>query len=398
MPIDTQLERLPYDHEKFVDRADEVRLVVDKAQRSAASLHEERRVVIFHGARGSGKSWLLREIEYWLNETLPDDLVLYLDLAEFTAQPVDDAVQILIHRIWKAAETRTGRGTIQVREDERLDVLAEALVTAVRRVGVLVLLLDHVDESSSDLLALLEDRCFSPLAVLPNALIVLAGRGKEYVWKRPELRLKSEERDLSYFDLPCTREQIEKQVPQPTPSADEIQALSGGYPWSNYILGIHHANKSAALDQCVGVLLHDLPVAAADMDHLRALCVLHAFSDMMIPYMFSAYFNQPDHKNWEYRQCRQVRQALIQTTLVKWNEPNGGYVIDEALRRVLEHQLYEQDRVIWERLHTAARDLFAQWQQEYPRTAGRWEAEVAYHAGKLIRGPFRMPKSQEENP
>jgi hypothetical protein len=395
--MDLQLERLVYDRRKFVDRADEVWLVIDKAQRLAARLHEGRRVVIFHGARGSGKSWLLREIEYRLNEALPDALALYLDLAEFTARQVDDAMQILIHRIWKAAETRTGRGTIQIREDERLDVLAEALVTAVKRVGVLVLLLDHVDEASSDLLALLEDWFLSPLAVSSNTLIVLAGRGREYVWKSPGLRLGSEERSLSYFNLPSTQEQLQKQVPQLAPSADEIQALSGGYPWSNYILGIHHTNKTAALDQCVTALLHNLPVTAADLDHLRAMCVLRAFGDMMIPYMLAAYFNEPDYRNWGYRQCRQVRQALIQTALVKWNEPSGGYMIDEALRHVLEHQLYERDRATWERLHTTARDLFVQWQQEYPRTAGRWEEGVTYHNGKLDHGPFWMPELVKSN-
>jgi hypothetical protein len=396
MPMDIQSERLPYDHLKFVNRADEVRLVVDKVQRLAAGLHEERRVVIFHGARGSGKSWLLREIKHSLQTTSLPVLCACANLSDEYDGPVDEAVRAILQQIYHAlAEPASPSLLDNIKTEQWTELLAQEAKKPGR---TLVVMFDHVDESSSDLLALLEDRCLSPLAVLPNALIVLAGRGKEYVWKRPELRLKSEERDLTYFDLPCTREQIEKQVPQPTPSADEIQALSGGYPWSNYILGIHHANKSAALDQCVVVLLHDLPVAAADLDHLRALCVLHAFSDMMIPYMFSAYFSQPDYKNWGYRQCRQVRQALIQTTLVKWNEPNGGYVIDEALRRVLEHQLHERGRTAWERMHTAARDLFAQWQEEYPRTAGRWQAEVAYHDGKLTHGPYWMPESQEEKP
>jgi hypothetical protein len=37
-------------------------------------------------------------------------------------------------------------------------------------------------------------------------------------------------------------------------------------------------------------------------------------------------------------------------------EEMGGYVMDEALSHVLEHRMYEHDRLIWER-STAARDF-----------------------------------------
>lgn len=385
-------ERLPYDHGKFVNRANEIWLVIDKARELASSHPVEKRVVIFYGARGSGKSWLLQEIHYLLKAEHPSIPCVYLDLSTYGSRPSDEAVRAIIGQI---LQTLAGPSTESSLSNAMLDQWSALLVNGVNRPALMVLLFDHVDESHRDLLTLLEDRCLSPLAVLPNTLIVLAGRGREYVWRGPELRLRSEERDLPYFDLPCTQEQLDKQVPHPIPSADEIQILSGGYPWSNYLLGKHRDDKATALQQCVTILLGDLLGSEVDYAHLQALCVLRAFSDEMIPPMLAAYFDEPDYLKWQYRRYRQVRQALIRTTLVKWDEPCGGYVIDEALRRVLEHQLYERDPEIWERSHTAARDLFDAWQKEYPRTAVRWEKEMAYHAGRLTHGSLWMPQQEE---
>ena len=394
--MSAQPERLFYSHDKFVDRAYEVRLLIDKARRLAAGSHEENRVVIFHGMRGAGKTWLLHEIGYQLKQTLSNVLTVYLDLGEFSDTPVNNALQAIVCRIRDAIESKTGPSPFWVRGDERLEALTGMLLSSVRRMGVLVLLFDYVDESPHELLALLEDRCLAPLAVLPSVLIILAGRGREYIWKSPELRLKSEERDLAHFDLPSTLEQLKKQVPQPAPPADEIQPLSAGYPWSNYILGANPANRADALDKIVEYLLSGLPVSKNDRDHLEALCVLRMFSDEMIPSMFAAYFNDPTYQTLGYRQRREARQALVRAALVRWGEQRGGYQIDEALSHVLENRLYERDRATWERLHTAARDLFREWTETYPRTAARWQKEVEYHKGRLTHGPLWTPDGQEE--
>ena len=127
----------------------------------------------------------------------------------------------------------TGFGSLSAASD--LAGQASTVINNVRRLNrVLVLLVDYVDESTNDLLNRLEDHCLSPLAVEPNALIVLAGRGREYIWKGPELRLKSEEHDLSPFDPVQTLEQLRKQAPQAAQYSDEIFELSAGVPWSNY--------------------------------------------------------------------------------------------------------------------------------------------------------------------
>ena len=388
--------RLSYDPSKFVDRHKELQLVVGKAKDLAVGSRVEKRIVVFHGARGAGKTWLLLEIERCLKQELATVLTLYLDLNGFSASPPDEAVRAIINRIRAAIKEKGSPGPFQARPGEKLETLTEALVEDVRRLGTLVLLFDHVNESPRDLLALLEDRCLSQLAVEPQALIVLAGRGKEYTWKAMELRLRCEECDLPNFDLSCTREQLEKQAPQAEPSAEKIYPLTAGYPWSNYIIGAHPTSRAEALERCAEFLLSGLPVTP-NRAHLEALCVLRSFNDEMIPDLFAAYFDDPDYQKWGYRQCREARQALTgDTTVVRWNEASGGYVIDEAIGHVLENWLHECNRLTWERLHSAARNLFQEWREKYPRTASRWQKEVDYHDGKLANGPLWAPPDQEE--
>jgi len=381
-------ERPPYDHNKFVDRVDEVRLVVEKATKLASGQPEDKRVVIFHGARGAGKSWLLKEIEYQLKKQLPNMLTIYLDLLDYSDSSPEDAVRAIIGQTRSPIANQLGLGPSQAPQDDSLPTLALALVDDAKRVRVLFLLIDHVNESSREMLALLEDRCLALLAVEPRVLIVLAGRGREYRWRGMELRLGSRECELPYFELSWTREQLKRHDPELAQVADEIQSLSAGYPWSNYILGVNRANRADALAQCVEFLIGGLPVSDDDRDHLEALCVLNAISDEMIPRMFTAYYNDPTYLTWRYRQYREARQTLIRTTLVKWKEEMGGYVMDEALCHVLEHRMYEHDRPTWERLHQAACDLFRDWVGKYPRTADRWQKEMAYHDWKLTHGPF----------
>ena len=54
LPESESPDRLPYDHDKFVDRHEELRFVIDKIRRLATS-GLERRVVVFRGAHGSAR-------------------------------------------------------------------------------------------------------------------------------------------------------------------------------------------------------------------------------------------------------------------------------------------------------------------------------------------------------
>ncbi len=382
--------RLPYDHSKFVDRKKEVQWVQDKIECLIDGEPLNRRTIIFHGQRGAGKSWLLQEVMYQ-NEKKGGMLIFYLDLATFAEQQPGKAVRLAIKRLHQMVAQIVGPAAAGFQAANSLDQQTDWLVADAEQLSaILVLLLDHVNESEEDLLEILEDRLLAPLINLPKTLLVMAGRGKQYVWKSPELRIRSDEWDLAPFKLPDTQAQIEKQVPRPSLPVDEIQRVCGGYPGSNYTLAQGSDDPVTALENCVLELIDDwltVPQPPAQREHLEALCVLRAFSEAMIPHILAAYFEDPAYLDWKHRQCRQVRQSLVSTTLVKWDEPSGGYAIDDALRRILCNWLYEAHLDAWTRLHTAARDLFTEWIKEYPRTAERWREASAYHAEKLAHGP-----------
>jgi predicted AAA+ superfamily ATPase len=60
---------------------------------------KEKRVVIFHGARGAGKSWLLHEIEYQLKKRLANIPTIYLDLLDYFNPSPEDAVRAIIGQV-----------------------------------------------------------------------------------------------------------------------------------------------------------------------------------------------------------------------------------------------------------------------------------------------------------
>jgi len=392
-------ERLPYSHDQFVNRQIEIELVLKQVQRLLDGEPVERRTVIFHGQRGSGKSWLLQEIAHRLQDQ-SQVLPLYLDLGEYGKKAPDDAVRGIIEQIHRSVADSVGPAATGFHTMADLDRMSTWLVTDVEQMGgVLALLLDHVDESDKALLEPLEDHLLASLINVPGVKLVLAGRGKGYPWKSPPLRLKSEEYDLGPFEETHIQEQLEKQALHPTPPVDQVKQWGGGFPWNNYLLVEYLADRGIALENCLAALLGDLLERVKpplDRAYLEALCVLRAFSDEMIPPMLAAYFNDRAYLDWKYGQYRQVRQSLVGTTLAKWDSSSGSYVIDKALCCVLEHWLYEAHQEVYTCLHTAACDLFNKWTNQYPRTADRWQKEAAYHAGKLAHGPAWSSEEKEE--
>jgi Ni2+-binding GTPase involved in maturation of urease and hydrogenase len=377
-------QRLPFDHDKFVDRADEVKLVLEKAQRLAAASYLDKRTVIFHGARGSGKSWLLQEIAHQLQQNSTRALVVYIDLMSLSTLPVDEAVQQVLSQIDDGVTVGTGFSSLSTASD--LASQANALVNNAQRLNkVLVLLIDHVYESTKDLLAKLEDHCLSPLAVEPNILIILAGRGREYIWKGPELRLKLEEHELSPFDSVLTLEQLRKQAPQAAKYAEEIYELSAGVPWSNYLLRALPASKTDALQHTKELLLGSETQVLA-RPYLEALSVLRAFDENCMPVMFAVYFEQPA-TNWTYADCREIRSQLIEMRLARWDRSKGEFTLDRAIQQIVEKALFENDSAMWVTLHCAAYRLYRDRASRYMRTSAQWQDEADYHAQCLqIKG------------
>ncbi len=385
-------ERLAYDHEKFVNRRQEIKQVLDIVQRWLQKGRSDRRTVIFHGQRGTGKSWLLDEIAYRLADK-ENLLCLPFELNAYTDHPPQAAVRAIMQKVYQAVSPSHDAQPPPMTETD-LSQLAEGLVSQVKQNGnALILFLDHVDESDKVLLETLEDHLLAPLIGEPKVLLFLAGRGRHHNWKRPELRLKFIEIDLQPFETQHTLAQLSKQVPEATANAEEIQALSGGYPWSSYILGRQLSDLVSALNECINLLLDEYTDLRS---YFEALCVLRAFDEARMAPLFKAYRQDWAQKEWWFGECREMRQAMLNTGMVKWEENKSGYTIDQALRPMLESYLRLCNSERWLCLHQTALRLFTDWANKYERARERWQDEAQYHKERLSKSATFTGKQEEE--
>ena len=237
-------------------------------------------------------------------------------------------------------------------------------------------------------MAALEDYLLGSLAVEPRVFILMAGRGRPYPWKTPELRLKAEFIDLEPFpELQTTKEQLKRQQKRAVPRAAQIHKLSGGNPLANFLLAAHK-DLAAALDQVVDEMLGTVPEEHRGRvrEYFEALCVLRAFDEAHIPVMLAAYYDDDTYRDWSYAQGKRVREELVRWGFAKWSDELGGYVPDEPVKRIAEHYLGEADKDKWRRLHHAAAELYEDWAQKYPRTSEWLSEEAEYHRRKIEEG------------
>lgn len=375
-----QFELLKYSSDKFVDREDQIALVMDKARLLAERRQVDRRTVIFLGERGTGKTWLLTHLQTQFAE-LPDILAFMLNLGQYAGEkPLLAVTSILKQLSTEVGNRRDGLGATLPDMSRNL---TEDVQKLLEEQG-LVLLIDQVYESDWKLLAALEDYLLGPLAMEPRVLIVMAGRGRAYPWKTPPLRLKAEFVDLGPFsDVEVTQEQLKRQHEKAVARTQEIHSLSGGNPLANYLLAVHD-DPATALDQVVEGMLNTVPAQQRRQvrDYLEALCVLHSFDEARIPPMLAAYYDDESYQAWTHAQARQVREELIKWAFARWDADQGGYVLDGLTRKLLERYLQTQPER-WERLQRAATELYEGWAQDYPRTQDRWQREVQYHLHQL---------------
>lgn len=350
--------KLPYDHDMFVGRRDELEVVLGKARRIVAGLPVERRVIIFHGRRGSGKTWLLREQEYCLCHEIGKEIARFVDLGEY--------------------------------------VKVAAIKAQIPEQRPLVLLMDDVNEADEKRLEALEEQVLAPLGQKPDVLIVLAERGRPYFWTTPEFREKSDEFDLDPFKPDDIKEQIEKQSPEAAAYAEEIAEIGGGFPWSTYILAQSLPDKVTALEHCVTMFLQDWKDEPDLRSYVEALCILKAFDETRMAILLPAYSSEFAGRTWNYAACRKVRENLVATTLALWDGDARGYVIDESLQIVLEAVLRERDLDLWTNLHCVAYQLYADWAKKYEQSREYWEKEKQHHARRLRFAGFNPADCPEE--
>jgi hypothetical protein len=353
--MSTRPDKLPYDREKFVDRKKILEEVKEKARCIADGFSVERRVVIFHGQRGAGKTWLLEELKNCLCEYTAPCLIV-LD-----------------------------------RESE-----IETIRSEIPKKRPLVLLLDEVNAPDHAFLNELLERVLAPLVQEKNVLIILAQRGQPHFWTAPEFREKADEFDLKPFTLGDTKEQIKKQVSEAEEKSDVVVSRTGGYPWANYILASHLPDEKSGLECCTELFLKD--VKKELRPYFKILSILQAFDETRMEFVLP-FYPWPKRQTWNYVVCRDMRKALVNTTLAKWREEARGYVLDEPLRIVLEALLREQEFDQWVRLHSAAYRMYTDWAEKYEQSRAWWTKEAQYHDDKLKdadHDPVDCPEGDQE--
>lgn len=384
---------LDYDPDMFVDRDDEIEVVENKAKDlSLGKAVPERTVVFWTGYKGAGRTWLLRHLTETKLPKLNGVRALYTNLGEWARsefeQPEEALREIIQYILTRCADWPGSLVKDTTLSADSLPEESNLLNLEVRRLvrdHVLVLLLDHVYESDWDLLALLEEYVLTPAVTEPHVLVVMAGRGRAYPWKNPELRFRSKDDPLQPFNEHWTREQLKKQRPDEAHRALDICKLSKGYPGTNDHLAVG-PTEAEALRRIVDGWMEEID--SADASHLEALCVLRRFDEDLLPVLLAAYFEYPSVRDWPYKTVRNVRDRLLRTRMVQWREESGGWVVDEAIRPVLEKCLQLTEPEVWRRLHCVAYSLYASWQRQYPDEAPRWKKEADYHAGCLHKAGY----------
>jgi hypothetical protein len=286
---------------------------------------------------------------------------------------------------------------------------------------VICLILDSVFETNWSFLDQLERYLLAAFAALPRVLIVMTGRGRPYLWKSPYLRTEREDQSLTPFSVGQVAEQIRRSLsnaPDLSPAvaglsnealkrlARRVIDLGGGYPLTNELLASAFVRQ--ALDRMAGDesleqaldretidarVLEDvadrlLEVVPGDRRHrldeiFNALCVLKdGFRENEMPYLLAALrHTQPEGAEYTIAAMRVLRDRLLETSLVRWQDKR--YVLDEAVRTVLEQYLKLQRPDVWQRLHACAADLYATWAQKYPDSRRSFEQRAAYHRSIL---------------
>lgn len=427
-----------YDPNLFVDREVDLRRVVALARSLAVGESIPRRTVIFRGERGCGKTWLLRHLAEDAHTPAvgarcvtgqhlrhPGVKSWYMSLATFSGGQQEENVKTII----KALRGQIGmwQGTVPPFSDAgnlSLHELSNLVVQDVQSLlqrHVLVLVLDHVYESPSELLRILEDRLLASLIRQTKLLVVMAGRGLGYVWTTPELRLGVDEYWMQGLGMAATlqpvgplsmqqanadREQIEAteeqlrrwspgNPPKDASQIEEILAVTHGHPLSNLL----HIDGKSAGDVVAGLLEGAFPQGMQRQGRqlLELVCVLRFFDEPQIDGLLSVCRNDQEFTDIASMQPREIVRGLLKTNLVRYDPKLAAYVMDEVIRWPLEGDLKERRQNLWRQQHEAAWDMYCRWMKAYPHAEERLKQEAEYHAtrlGKLDRTTCASPERQ----
>ena len=434
-----------YQADLFVNREKEIETVTKALENIARGDAEQVRTIVFQGERGLGKSWLALHLHRSvLKQTSSDPPPAYRILSLLIClTPPPERLQKGEREWYITNDNQIASGDERHYEHllqellawiaKQLDIvrspyaslrdLSAWLAQDLRKKLeseqdlIICLILDSVFEANRSFLDYLERYLLAAFAALPRVLIIMTGRGRPYLWKSPYLRLEREDQSLTPFSLEQVAEQIRRSLRDISVTANlsdeaieqlakKVINLGGGYPLTNELLAralvhqvlgrspksddLEQAINSATIDDKVlenvaSRLLEVIPAQWRDKlrEVLNALCVLKdGFREHEMPYFLAELRNtKPEGPEYTIKAMRGLRDLLLETNLGRWQD--ARYVLDEAVRTVLEQLLKLQKREVWRRLHERAVNLYEDWAKRYPNSRQYFEQRATYHRGVL---------------
>ncbi len=269
---------------------------------------------------------------------------------------------------------------------------------------IISLLLDSVFETDHNLLDRIEQYLLAPLITLPRVLVVMTGRGRAYLWKLPYLRLESEEAPLTSFDRQLVIAQIRAiwtNLDNGVASklAEKIVASGITHPLTVRLFAEKLLEKTGlppdaspealtqALDQTDidGAMVNDvvsrLLKGIVEDDDLRkdleAISILkEGFRETELPRLLAQRHNKEPPRRPD---VRRLVDRLLAISLVRWKD--GRYVVDEAVRVLLEMRLQHNEKEVWRALHRSAAEQYQEWADTY---SSSYYGERAEHHRRIL--------------
>jgi hypothetical protein len=398
-----------FDVNLFVDRdAEKIKLeqIVSFSvdQKGEEKPRDYQRVAHLIGKSRVGKSYLLCNYNKYLEDK--DVHRVGLSFANINVSKDDLFIVQVLNTLYDQI-TPYIVGQLRDRSGMAVNDLSDLFVEEIKHIekkGIVAFLFDEVSMLSDDRIRLLEDYLLARVLLLPNVVVVLAGRYLKKGWKEFALRPIEDINiiELLNFDYENTQKQIRAMNPHIDELVPEIHDVSSGSPGNNRKIVEQlgdplQFNKLNAIRICNNEYHDGLNIVKNSLEDnlanqlepiLEALCVLQDFDkEYEMPVMLSAH--PALIGNWTVQYCAYVLNILSKVQvgpgkLVDWDMEKSALAIEEQTRFNLEKELMMRDVDLWKTLHRTAMKMYDEWANEHGADS-IFADKAEYHKTKFIK-------------
>ncbi len=393
----------------FANRQRELELIRSKLNRRQGD-KMSLVVTCFWAAAGTGKSWLLQDLEQLYQDGGPRNpgtrptIAARLDLSPglMRAWGRDNRLDVsqLIQELWKQLARQTGSVVPELvhATPEKWAAAFVQEVTAWLATWTPLVILDTMEtlvREDEAAFFWLEEHLVEPLAMTDQVLFIFASRGEMRRWRRFQVRRRVDMRSLGVFEPDHVAEQLKTNQS----ASEALYRHAFGHPLATEYLGtvleergldltettateveaaLDPATLRTVLGQVSTFILRDVPADLAglaqkssvlrrvDVDPLRYLENWLRVSDAGQDAFYLDQIGQ-------FQTCH----------LVYWNIDSASYEFPPAVRGLLAHSLQLNDSESFCQAHMAAYEYYRRQLKNYPRYLARYVPEVAYHGARL---------------